>query len=217
MAFRHPLTVLTETPLDPSTPTARSWLEAELAKREYADGRSLIERLADWLGELLSRASDAGGALPTWVLNVLLVVVAVIAVTLVVLLVRREPLTRRSRGRAVVDDPRVTARDHRARADAALAAGRWNDAAVSSYRAVAVSGVERTILDERPGRTALEVARELAPAFPDERRALAAAADTFDLVRYGERDTTETAARAIHDLDGRLVAARPLFEEAVAP
>ena len=51
-------------PLDPTSPEARTWLENELSKGIYRDDRSLLERLQNWLMELLS--STGSGSLPAW-------------------------------------------------------------------------------------------------------------------------------------------------------
>ena len=55
-------------PLDPTSPEARTWLEDELSKAIYLDDRSLLERLRDWLSDLLS--STGSGSLPAWLIAV---------------------------------------------------------------------------------------------------------------------------------------------------
>ena len=40
-------------PLDPTSPEARAWLENDLSKGIYRDARHLLERLQNWLLELL--------------------------------------------------------------------------------------------------------------------------------------------------------------------
>ena len=82
----------------------------------------------------------------------------------------------------VLDGPARSAADHRADAGRALAAGDADTAVLEAYRAVARSAVERTLLDDLPGRTAHEVSVSLGPVFPASARTLAAAADAFDAV-----------------------------------
>ena len=68
-------------PLDPTSPEARDWLEDELSKGIYRDDRGPLERLIDWVNELLSRTGS--GSLPAWMI-VLAVVVALAVLALVV-------------------------------------------------------------------------------------------------------------------------------------
>ena len=81
----------------------------------------------------------------------------------------------------------VTAAELRARAERALAEGRFADALVDAFRAVAVRQVERGRIDDLPGATAHEVAGALAEAFPEQRADLDRCAALFDLVLYGGR------------------------------
>jgi hypothetical protein len=87
--------------------------------------------------------------------------------------------------------------------------GDWGTVLLDSYRAVVASAVERTILDELPGRTAHEASLELVRAFPVEHGDLRRAADRFDAVRYGHEAGTEADARAVLALDERLARTRP--------
>ncbi len=110
---------------------------------------------------------------------------------------------------AVLDDVRRTAAEHRRLADAAAASGRWDDAVRERFRAVARSLEERVVLDERPGRTAAEVAAEAALALPGSAGALLAGARVFDDVRYGGRPGTADADRRLRALDAQVTADRP--------
>ena len=111
----------------------------------------------------------------------------------------------------VLDGPSRTAAQHRSDAGRALAVGDADTALLEAYRAIARSAVERTLLDDLPGRTAHEVAVALGPLFPASTRALADAADAFDAVRYGRRAAGLDTARAVLDLDATLAAARPVL------
>ena len=84
---------------------------------------------------------------------------------------------------------------------------------LEAYRALARAAVERTILDDLPGRTAHEVAVALGPVFPGTRARLAGAADAFDAVRYGRRPAPHAAATEVLDLDADLAGRRPVLPE----
>ena len=74
--------------------------------------------------------------------------------------------------------------------------------------------VERALTEDRPGRTAHEVALELAPVFPAEAAALAEAADAFDAVRYGGLGATADRAARVRQLESRIARARPVLDDA---
>ena len=194
-------------PLDPSRAEGRRWLEDELAKARYDVEPSLWERFQNWLFGLFDAT---GPGLPSWVfLLVLLVGLAVVALVLGLLL-RPEARARRSGDHGGVLDGRgVDAAAYRSRARRAIGEADWATALLDSYRAVVASAVERTILDDLPGRTAHEASLELARAFPAEYAALRAAADRFDAVRYGHEPALEANARAVVELDDRLARTRP--------
>ena len=198
-----------EPPLDPTSPEARQWLEDELRKGIYREQEGLLSRLWGWLRDLLLGAG--GGGLPAWTAW-LAVLVAVAVVALVVLRsLRAERRMTRPPAEGVLDGPSRTAGQHRSDAGRALAVGDADTALLEAYRAIARSAVERTLLDDLPGRTAHEVAVALGPVFPASTRALADAADAFDAVRYGRRAAGLDTARAVLDLDATLAAARPVL------
>lgn len=199
-------------PLDPTSPVARQWLEDELRRGVYREQQGLLSRLWDWLSDLLA-GTVRGGALPSWT-----VWVAVLAGLLVVGLVLARSLhterTMTRPGRAgVLDGPLRSAAEHRADARAALSAGNHDRAVLEGFRAIARAAVERTLLDDLPGRTAHEVAVQLGPVFPVEAGRLAACADSFDAVRYGRRPAAAASAREVVALDEALTTARPVLPE----
>lgn len=199
--------ILDTPPLDPTRSEGRRLLEQELSKPRYAVEPSPWDRFREWLLGLLD---TSGPGLPSWVFAVVvLLALGVLALVLVVLL-RPEARARRSAtGQGVLDERGVDATAYRLRAKAAAAQGDWDTAVLDGYRAIVAASVERTVLDELPGRTAHEASLELSRAFPAEGGAVRAAADRFDAVRYGHERAGEAQARAVLDLDGRLARTRP--------
>jgi len=198
-------------PVDPTVEQARSWLQQELAKAQYADDRSLLQRAVDWFMDLLDRVMGSSiGGLPGWALPLVLALVALLVGTVLLVKVRREPAGRTSTG-SVLDEPHLTAEAYRRRAREAEARGEFDSAAADWFRAVAASATERTLLDDSPGRTAHEVSVALAASFPGEAEALVQAADHFDTIRYGDGHVDGTVVQAIAQLDSRLMQLRPAF------
>jgi hypothetical protein len=104
-----------------------------------------------------------------------------------------------------------SAAQYRASADAAAAAGDWDEAVRQRFRAVVRSLEEREILDPRPGRTADEAAADAGRAMPSCADGLRAAARSFDDVAYGGRARDQGADADLRELDRRLAATRPLL------
>lgn len=201
-------------PLDPTRSEGRRLLEEELAKPRYAVEPSLWDRFREWLLGLLD---TTGPGLPSWVFALVALVVVAVLTLAVVLLLRPEARAKRSAtDRGVLDERGVDATAYRSRASDALRQGRWDTVVLDGYRAVVAAAVERTVLDELPGRTAHEASLALSGAFPDEAEALRAAADRFDAVRYGHGRATEVEAREVLALDERLIRARPRHADAGA-
>ena len=158
------------------------------------------------------------GLIPAWGAALVVVVLLAVVALVVARLLRAEPSTRGGRARkAVLDDEGLSAADYQARAAAARSRGDWDAVLLDSYRALAASAVERTLLTDLPGRTAHEVALALEPLFPAHASPLAASATEFDAVRYGHRRTTQARAVAAADLDTALLASRPTLGQLVGP
>lgn len=203
-------------PLDPDRDEARRLLQDELDRGDYQLQESWAARAWRWVTDLFS-GLDGVGPLPGWVTWVLLalVLVAVLAVLAFASRDRWRTARRAARGApgAVLEGPSRSAAEHRERAGRALAAGDHDRAVLEAYRAIAVGSAERHLLDDRPGRTAHELATGLASVFPAAEDGLLAAADAFDAVRYGDRRATAAQAGQVLDLDARLAAARPTRSE----
>ena len=202
-------------PLDPSSPEARQWVLDELAKGGYTTQPSPVQRFIQSFLYLLG-TSPGVADLPPGGVGAVEVVVHAVGALVVLRLLRAEPSTRPGRGRrSVVDDEGLSAADYRARARAATADGDWDAVLLDSYRALAASAVERTLLTDLPGRTAHEVAVALATVFPAHASSLTASAAEFDAVRYGHRGTTRALATATAELDSTLQGSRPSLGQLV--
>lgn len=199
-------------PLDPDRDQARRLLEDELSGGDYRLTESFVARGWRWFTDLLDGLA-LPGQLPAWATWVVLGVVLVAVLAVLTFATRdrwrQGRLVDRGRPGAVLEGPRRTAAEHREAARRALAAGDHETAVLEGYRAVAAGAFERTLLEDRPGSTAHEVATGLAPAFPAQAAGLLRAADTFDAVRYGGHPADAAQARQVLTVEEQLVAARP--------
>jgi hypothetical protein len=202
------LRLLADPPLDPSAEEARDRLRRELAKPEYYDA-NIVERVLRWIERSLNDSVETAGRTPplTWFAATVIAVALGVAIALLVSRARGSARQRKEAA-AVLTDDQVTAAELRARAEAALAAGRHEAALVDGFRALAVRQVERGRLDDTPGTTAAEVARALGGEFPTYRPRVASSAGMFDGVMYGERSATRSQAAAVLELDDELRRAR---------
>src|SRR5206468_5047687 len=101
-------------------------------------------------------------------------------------LIRRTPAAERP----VLEGRARTSADLLREAEGAAIGGRWGDAVVARMRALAMTVEERGLVDPRPGRTADELAAEIAGALPAASETCRRAATAFDAVVYGKRDAT---------------------------
>jgi hypothetical protein len=198
--------------LDPTPAEARKWLGDELHGSAYHDPwlSSAIRWFLDQLGNLLDGANRLANSGLSPVITVLVALVAIALVVWVLPKVRREPILDHPGGPVLVD-PTITASTYRNLASRAFEDGRYDDAVLEGFRAIAKDMSDRTLLDDAPGRTAHEVGLELAQPFPDHARRLAQSANMFDAVRYGHRRATADQAGQVLELDGELVKTRPVL------
>lgn len=198
--------------LQPGNEQARTWLRDELSKSRYHPHENPLERIADaidrWLGDLLDGLTHASTPIPG-LLAAIGAVLLVVAGVYLLRFVRRTPRRADTDTSADLGDLRLGADALRERARKALADNNFNGCVVDSMRAIAHRGVERTLLDDTPSRTAHEVADALIGPFPQYDAELRWAADIFDSVVYGHRDADEHLARRILDLEAELAATRP--------
>lgn len=201
--------------LDPTPTEARDWLEQELHGSDYQDPwlESVIRWVVESLGKLFDGASRLANSGVSLVITVLVALVVIALMVWVLPRVRRESVTAAPDG-SVLKDLTITARTYRDRAAQALVEGRYDDAVLDGFRAIARDMSDRTLLDDAPGRTAHEVSLALASPFPDFATRLARAADLFDSVRYGHRRASADQAGDVRRLDMELIAARPVLAKA---
>ena len=200
--------LLPDPPLDPSGSEARSKLRRELLHPDYHQ-QNLFQEVLDWLSRQVSGGlGHASHSSPLSTFMAMLIFVALAGA--LAWLVSRARLTAHEpdEKRAVLTDEVVTADQLRERAEAALEGGRFEEALVEAFRAVAVRQVERGRLANTPGATAHEVAEELAREHPGLADRVHASARRFDEVLYGERPATREQAAAVLTLDDDLVARR---------
>ncbi len=208
MSWSASVLPVTDPPLDPSGGDGRSLLRRELLKPEYND-QALISRFVDWLRDkILDGVGAASGSPPYTAFATMVVAVAlVLALVWLAARVRRSHAGPGSAGPALGGE-RLSANELRRRAEAALDAGRSEEALVDAFRALAVRQVERARIEDVPGATAHELAVLLAEAFGPQAGRLRDTADRFDLVLYGHRAATPDQARAVLALDDDLVGVR---------
>jgi len=212
--------------VNPGAEQARRWLEEELAKDEYNDGRSLLERVLRWIGEQLTRAestTEAGTSLSAHPVVIALVVAVLIAI-LVLLLTRvrgqRRAAEASDRGLGALA---LSAPQFRDLAATALREGRWNDAVINYTRAVARDASDRTLLSDAPSLTAHEVGARLSAVFPSHGPALHRTMDLFDAVRYGryaaaapDAEQARSTCQALRDARPDLTAAPPSAKQSAS-
>lgn len=202
----------TAVPLDPDRDHARRLLQDELDSGGYQLREGVVDRVVRWIGELFGTLGSPG-ALPGWVTWAVLALVLVAVLAVLAFAARGRwrdgRLVAATGTGAVLEGERSTAAEHRRLARQALAAGAHDTAVIQAYRALTAGGLERTLLEDRPGSTAHEVAQALTPVFPDHGSALAAGADRFDAVRYGGHPADAQQARSVVELDAALAQERP--------
>ncbi|MFG1921192.1 DUF4129 domain-containing protein [Cryptosporangium sp. NPDC048952] len=201
------------TPLEPfPRQPAADEAARELSKQIYQDEKpSLLQRMIDWIidtiDDLLSRASGHGPGSNLGLLIFVLLVAVVVG-----LLIWRFGLPGRSASVRRTTDPVTPTRsaaEHASRADAYAAEGRFAEAVRERLRGVVADLVARDLVDNRPGRTAREVAAEAGQVLPAAAADLTAAAELFAEIWYGERAATAEHDQRMREIAARIGAARP--------
>ncbi|MFF2407476.1 DUF4129 domain-containing protein [Streptomyces sp. NPDC058092] len=203
-------------PVDTPRVPAREAAKHELSKPMYHENdpnlfQRSLDRLWDWIGDLLNTASGAAPGGPVGLVVLVLVVISLVAA----LWWRLGTPHRTVRSAdALFDDSPRSAAGHRAAAEAHAAAHRWNEAVQERMRAIVRSLEERALLAPRPGRTADEAAAEAGRPLPAHATRLHAAAREFDDVTYGGRTADQQAYLAVRALDLDLRTAKPFLTTA---
>ena len=195
-------------PLTPDADEARSELRRELLRPEYNE-QNLVQRVLTWAERQLGSWLDAAsGAPPLSTLAAMVILVGLVGLIAWLLSRARRTARTRDEERTVLTDEVVSADELRARAEAALADGRHEDAVVDAFRAVATRQVERGRLADAPGATAHEVALELGREFPHLRESVEQGGALFDAVLYGGRRANADHVRSVLALDDELLVRR---------
>ena len=199
---------LPDPPLDPSGAEARAELRRELVHPEYHQ-QNLLQEVFTWVERKVNSGLDRVSQAPPLSTLAAMVIFVALALALAWLAskARRTARTRDGK-RAVLTEENVTAAELRARAQAALDAGRFEEAVVEGFRALTVRQVERGRLSDTPGATAHEVAGTLAVEYPLLGERVDASARLFDSVLYGDRQATREQATSVLALDDDLVVRR---------
>lgn len=196
-------------PVVPDADEARRWLERELADPVYHERPSLLDRLLEWLRDLFDGLGGVGIGNTGTLLAVLAGLLVIVLIAFLVTGPVRRSRRVTGRGSVLDADDRRTAADLRAAADAAAARGDWATAVADRFRAVVRSLEERTVLEERPGRTAHEAVEAAGLRLPAHAVDLRSAGRLFDDVVYGERTPGAADDAALRELDARVAATRP--------
>jgi hypothetical protein len=200
-----------EPPVDIGRDQAAQEAAKELSKSAYRDSGSLLERAVgkvfDWIGDLLDSltGSSPNGHAGLGMLIGLLVVIVVVVLWRAGVL----RTSRKATPQAVFDTARPqSAAEYRAQAEREAASGDLALAIRSRFRACVAELTERTVLDERPGRTAYEVVADASQVAPVLRDVLQPAALVFTEVVYGNRPGTPRRYAAVVAADDAARTAR---------
>ena len=187
---------------------AQQLARRELSRAIYHPAVPFTVRIERAIARLLNAAGNAvpGG----WWALVALTTLAVIAAAAVLAWIGPVARSRPKDSDPLLSGGKLSARDHRQKAERMAAAGDFTAAIIESVRAIAVELEERGILPARVGRTADELAAEASRLLPDDAARLGDAARLFDDVRYGARAGTAAGYLRLRDLDTRIRAARPV-------
>ena len=211
--------VFLEPPIDIGRDEAAREAAEELAKPAYGQaGDNVVSRIVnqvlEWITDMLA---DLTGQSPDGNAGVLMLV-GLIALVVVVVLWRAGVLrtTRGTKSQTVFESDRPrSASQYRAQAEGEAVGGNYTAAVRSRFRACVAELTERTVLDDRPGRTAYEAVADAGRVVPALREPLQPAALVFTEVVYGNRPgTAERYAQVVMaDEAARHVSTRQLVQE----
>lgn len=208
-----------EPPVDIGREQAASEAARELSKPRYGQaGDSLLSRalqqVLEWIGDLFGQLARNS---PTDRTGVVVLAGLIVLVAVVVFWRAGALRTTPSESATVFDtDAPRTAAQYRAEAQAAAAVADFAAAVRSGFRACIAELTERTVLDDRPGRTAYEAAADAGRAVPALAQPLRLAATVFTEVVYGNRPATPERYAVVVAADeaARRVSTRSLLQGA---
>ena len=198
-----------DVPVEISREDAQRLARLELAKPEYArEQETVVQRVLSWLGEKVDDALDAaGGVSPqAWVG---LVVLALVVALAVVAIRRRTGTLARNASVPLFEGRERSASDHRRESERLADSGAFAEAVRERLRALVRDLQERGLVEDAPGRTADEIARDAGRALPTVAGDLRSAARLFDDIWYGGRTADRTAYDRLVDVDRAVREARP--------
>jgi F0F1-type ATP synthase assembly protein I len=205
--------IFAEPPVDIGRDQAAAEAAKELSKSAYRQSEgSLIERaigkVLEWIGDLLDSLT---GTSPNGHAGLAMLIGLVVLIIVVVLWRAGVLRTSHKTTQAVFDTAKPrTAGEYRAQSEQEAASGDYALAVRSRFRACVAELTERTILDERPGRTAYEVVADAGRAVPTLREPLQPAALAFTEVVYGNRPGTPERYAVVVAADDAARTARAL-------
>jgi hypothetical protein len=179
---------------------------------EFERHKSLLQRILDWLADLLPQSSGSttgGGGLSAAANLILYLTLAVMLVLLVWLVVRivrarvRRPPA--EDGPTITVEPARATADWRSEAEDHEAAGRWKQAMLCRYRELVGTLIDDGVLSTEPGRTTGELRAELRQTCPEAAADFDAATTLFELPWYADVDTGPEQYRRVRALAARIV------------
>ncbi|WP_329484699.1 DUF4129 domain-containing protein [Kribbella sp. NBC_01484] len=202
---------LQEPPVDIGRDQAAQEAAKELSKSAYREsGGSIvgkaIAKILQWIGDLLDSLT---GSSPNGHAGLAMLIGLLVLVVIVVLWRAGVLRTSHRTPQAVFDTAKPrTAAEYRAQSEREAASGDYALAIRSRFRACVSELTERTILDERAGRTAYEVVADAGRSAPALRGPLQPAALAFTEVVYGNRPGTPERYAAVVAADDAARTAR---------
>jgi Domain of unknown function (DUF4129) len=187
-------------PPEVSSEEARRAADEVLARPEFQEQEGVLQRVVEWLRDLLSFGRpqeppepgtvDLGwlGSLLGWLLVLALIGLAVF---LIVRYIRFGRGRRRPEPEDAVDveEEERSAAEWQGDADELEAAGRWKEAMVARYQGLVLGLVERSVLQPVPGRTSGEYGDDVAEVLPEVTEPFDEATELFERAWYGDLPT----------------------------
>jgi hypothetical protein len=168
--------------------------------------RSLVERVYDWVLEVVGRLLAAlGGSGAGGIVGLILLALVLVGVGVLVARFSRGLTPSPEVAAAIPGLRRRSAAEWRAEAEARERAGAWREAVRCRYRALVADLASRGLGDEVPGRTAGEYRREVGQSLPAAAGDFAGATELFEVAWYGRSPTGAEQAAHLRDLSDRVL------------